>query len=279
MPERFAGQVVLISGGARGQGRSHAEAFAREGADIAICDIAEPIDTVLYDLASKSDLVETAKSVEALGVQCLADVADVRDGAQMNDFVAKTIDKYGRIDVCLANAGIFTASPVVEMSDQIWQEMIDTNLTGVFNTVRAVLPTMISQRGGKIVATSSMAGKSGFPNIGHYTAAKWGIIGLIKSVALEVAELGITANVVCPTSVNTAMIQNEAAYRLLLPGVISQTPEEVEAAFAGQKIIPVPWLEPSDVTDTVLFLCSDGARYITGETISVAAGKSAFNVG
>jgi len=274
---KFDGKVVLITGGARGQGRSHALRFAQEGADVAFCDIASQLDTVPYPMSGPDDLAETMRQVEDLDRRCVGVQADVRDRGQVDAFAERARTELGRIDFLLANAGIFTFSTVAEMDDHTWQQMIDTNLTGVFNAMRAVLPTMIEQGYGRIVATSSTAGKGGFANIGHYCASKWGVIGLVKSVALEVAAHGITVNAVCPTGVDTTMIQNESAYRLFLPDAEHPTREDAAPAFQGLNAIPVPWVETSDISNAMAFLCSDEARYITGETISVAAGHNANN--
>jgi NAD(P)-dependent dehydrogenase (short-subunit alcohol dehydrogenase family) len=157
--------------------------------------------------------------------------------------------------------------------------MIDTNLTGVFHAMRAVLPTMIEQRSGRIVVTSSMAGKLGFANVGHYVAAKWGVIGLAKSAAIEVAPHGVTVNVICPTNVATDMIQNSAAYKLFRPDLENPTQEDAMPGFQSLNPIPVPWVEPVDISNAMAFLCSDDARYITGETLAVAAGFNASNAG
>lgn len=276
---QFDGKTVFITGGARGQGRSHALAFAREGADVAFCDIATQMKSVPYSMSTPEDVAETVGQVEALDRRCLGMVADTRDSARMRDVVEETITELGGIDFCLANAGIFTFSMIAEMSDEDWSETIDTNLTGVFNTFRAVLPHMIERGAGRIVATSSMAGKMGFPNVGHYVAAKWGVIGLVKSAAQEVAGSGITVNAVCPTGVNTQMIKNEAAYRLFLPDHENPTEEDAAPIFQSLNAIPVPWVEPEDISATMVFLCSEGAKYITGETIAVAAGQNASNAG
>ena len=276
---RFDGKVVLITGGARGQGRSHAVKFAQEGADVAFCDIASQMDTVPYPMSKPDDLQETVRLVEDLDRRCVAVQADVRDRGQIDAFAEQARTELGRIDFLLANAGIFTFSTVADMDDQTWQEMIDTNLTGVFHAMRAVLPAMIEQGSGRIVATSSMAGKTGFANIAHYCAAKWGVIGLVKSVAHEVAAHGITVNAVCPTTVDTTMIQNEAAYKLFLPDMAQPTQEDAAPAFQALNAIPVPWVETTDISNAMAFLCSDDARYITGETIAVAAGQNAHNAG
>lgn len=165
------------------------------------------------------------------------------------------------------------------MDERTWTETIDTNLTGVFHAMRAVLPGMIEQGYGRIVATSSMAGKMGYANCGHYVATKWGVIGLVKSLAMEVGGSGITVNAICPTTVSTPMIQNEATYRLFLPDVENPTLDDAIPAFQGLNVIPVPWVEPVDISNAMAFLCSDEARYITGETIAVAAGFNAANAG
>ena len=165
------------------------------------------------------------------------------------------------------------------MPEKTWQQMIDTNLTGTFHTIRAVLPMMIEQGAGRIVATASMAGKAGAANLGHYAATKRGIIGLAKSVAQEVAAYGITANAVCPTTVDTPMAHNAPTYEMFLPNQQNPTREDVAPVFAGLNAMPVPWVQPSDITNVMVFLCSDEARYITGETIAVAAGWNAANAG
>jgi SDR family mycofactocin-dependent oxidoreductase len=276
---KFDGKVVLITGGARSQGRSHAVTFAREGADVAICDIAAQLDTVPYPMGTRAELDETVKLVEDEDRRCVADVADVRDLDQIHEFVARTRAELGRVDFLLANAGIFSFSAIAEMDEPTWQQMIDTNLTGVFHAMRAVLPAMIEQGFGRIVATSSMAGKMGFPNVGHYVAAKWGVIGLVKSLAREVGGNGITVNAVCPTNVGTIMIQNETAYKLFRPDLEHPTLEDAAPAYQEMHAIPVPWVEVADISNAMVFLCSDEARYITGETLAVAAGSNAANAG
>lgn len=274
---RLDGRVALITGGSRGQGRSHALTLAREGADIVICDIAEQVDTVPYEMGTGEQLNETVGMVEDLDRRCVAVKADVRDSVEMRGVADRAISEYGKIDILCANAGIFSFGTIADMSDQMWHDMIATNLTGVFNSMRAVLPHMVEQNYGRIVATSSMAGRAGFPNIGHYVAAKWGILGLVKSLAMEVAGNGVTVNAVCPTGVDTDMIQNEAAYRLFLPDNESPTREDAAGAFAALNAQPIPWVEPQDISNAILFLVSDDARYITGEAINVAAGQNASN--
>ncbi len=274
---KLDGKVALITGGARGQGRSHALTLAREGADIVVCDIAAQIPSVPFPMGTEEQLQETARLVEDLDRRCLAVKADVRDVTQLRGVVEQALSEFGHIDILLANAGIGSYSPVVDMTDEQWDDVIDTNLKGVFNAMRAVLPHMIERRYGRIVATASMAGRVGMPNLGHYVASKWGVIGLVKTVALEVAQYGITVNAVCPTSVNTDMIHNEATYKLFRPDLEHPTREDVMTAFMSLNVQPVPWVEPEDISRAILFLVSDEARYITGTALSVAAGMNARN--
>lgn len=274
---KLDGKVALITGGARGQGRSHAVTLAREGAEIVVCDVARQIDTVPYPMATSEQLQETVRMVEDLDRRCVAVQADVRDAGQMQGAVDRTLAEFGQLDILLANAGIFSFSTVADMTDQLWDDMVDTNLKGVFHSLRAVLPHMIERRYGRIVATSSMAGRAGFANIGHYVAAKWGVIGLVKSLAMEVAQFGITVNAVCPTVVNTDMVRNPATYRLFRPDLANPTEEQAAEGFAGLNIMPIQWVEPQDISNAILFLVSDEARYITGNAMPVAAGENARN--
>jgi SDR family mycofactocin-dependent oxidoreductase len=276
---RFNDKVVMITGAARGQGRSHALAFAREGADLVLCDLgsdARPT-SVPYPLSEPDDLAETQRLVEETGRRAIACEVDVRSSAQLDAAVAQALEMFGRIDVLVANAGIAGISTIAEMTDEQWDEMIAINLGGVFRSLRAVTPHMIEREQGRIVATSSIVGRQGSPNIGHYVAAKWGVIGLVKSLALEVAGQGITVNAVCPTSVNTLMIQNEPFHRLFLPDKEEIVFEDVVQAYTDLNPVPKPWLEPHDVSAAVLFLASDQARFITGEALSVALGWNARN--
>lgn len=275
---KLDGRVALITGGARGQGRSHAVTLAREGADIVVCDVARQVDTVPYPMGTSDQLQETVRMVEDLDRRCVAVQADVRDAGQMQGVVERALAEFGQLDILLANAGIFSFGTIADMSDQLWDDMLDTNLKGVFHSLRAVLPHMIERRYGRIVATSSMAGRAGFANIGHYVASKWGVIGLVKSLAMEVGQFGITVNAVCPTAVNTDMIRNEAAYSLFLPDASNPTDEQVTEAFGGLNIMPIPWVEVQDISNAILFLVSDDARYITGNAMPVAAGENAHNV-
>jgi SDR family mycofactocin-dependent oxidoreductase len=274
---RFDDKVVFITGGAKSQGRSHALAFAKEGADIVVCDIAEQLGTIPHTMGTQADLDETARMVEKLDQRCVAITADVRSTDGMNAAVEQAVSELGKVDVLIANAGVLSLVPVAEMSDQQWSEVVDTCLTGVFKAMRAVIPHMVAQNYGRIVATSSMAGRTGLPTVAHYCAAKWGVIGLVKSVAREVAGNGVTVNCICPTNTDTDMIHNEPFYALFAPGVENPSREDVIPGFQSLNAIPVPWIEPIDISNAMMFLASDEARYITGEALHVSAGWNAFN--
>ncbi len=269
------GQVALITGGGRGQGRSHAVTLATAGADVAICDIAADARTVPYALSTPDDLAETVRLVEATGRRCIARVADVRDTAAMNAFAGDVVDQLGRIDICLANAGVCAFGQAWELTDEQWSEMIDIDLTGVFKTTRAVLPHMIERGYGRIVATSSLAGRMGNPNLAHYVAAKWGVIGLIKTIAAETATMGITANVVAPASVDSLMLHNPALYGLFCPDIDSPTRADVEPRYTAMNRVPRPWLDASEVSRAIMFLVTDPTAAMTGEVIELGLGASA----
>lgn len=274
---KLDGKVALITGGARGQGRSHAVTFAREGADIVVCDIADQIETVPFKMANEAQLAETVKLVEQYDQRCVGMKADVRDTAQINSVAERALEEFGRIDILIANAGIVSPVDFVDISDQAWSDMIGTDLTGVFKSIRAVAPHMIERKSGRIIATSSMVGKTGVPKLSHYVAAKWGVIGLVKSLALEFGEYGITVNAVCPTNVDTDMIQNQAMYALFAPDVENPTREDVIEGFSSLNALPIPWIEAQDVSNGMLYLASDDGRYVTGETLTIAAGWNANN--
>lgn len=271
------GQVAIITGGGRGQGRSHAIALAEAGANIVICDVAAPVETTAYPMASPDDLAETVRLVEKTGRRCVAVQADVRKLADMQRVADAALSEFGRIDILCANAGIMTLTRFENMDDVTWATMIDINLTGVANSIRAVLPTMVAQGYGRVVATASGAGRGGYANLAHYSAAKWGVIGLIKSVARETGGQGITLNVVCPTTVATPLFMNDASYAVFRPDLENPTLEDCIDRFTGMNAIPVPWIEPKDVSDAVLFLVGPRSKFITGSVLDVAAGLNAAN--
>ncbi|HEX4863729.1 MAG TPA: mycofactocin-coupled SDR family oxidoreductase [Acidimicrobiales bacterium] len=259
------GQVALITGAARGQGRSHAVALAVEGAEIVACDVPTSMSAPTYPLATVDDLNLTAKLVENQGRRCLTVALDVRDAGAVNAAVGQTIEEFGRLDIVVANAGIVVTGPLAEVSDEAWEELVSTNLTGTFHTLRAAIPAMRKRRYGRIVVTSSMGGRMGIPDLAAYNATKWGVIGLAKSVALEVAKEGITVNVVCPTTTQTPMVQ---------PDPDADIPDELVKRFLRTNPIPTPWLQPEDVTRAVLYLVSDPG-VITGSVLEIGLGSSA----
>ena len=273
MAGRVAGKVAFITGAARSQGRSHAIRLAQEGADIIAVDIAGPVGSVTaYPMATEADLAETVKEVEALDRRIVATKADVRDPQALKAALDDGVAQLGRLDIVCANAGIFQTVPSLDLDNADWQETIDINLTGVWNTVKAALPHLIANKGGSIILTSSVAGLKPMPNAIHYGAAKHGVIGIMRTIAFEFAQHGIRANSVHPTGVNTIMVQNESVWSLFDPANPHPTRESAEAIFATSNALPVPWVEPIDISNAVLFLASDEARYITGVTLPVDAG-------
>ncbi|HEV7471350.1 MAG TPA: mycofactocin-coupled SDR family oxidoreductase [Pseudonocardia sp.] len=271
---RVDGKVAFITGAARNQGRSHALRLAAEGADIIAVDICEPVKSIeMYPPATEEDLAETVRLVEELDRRVLATKADVRDSAALRAAVDAGVAEFGRLDIVCANAGVFEIQPALEVTDEGWAEMIDINLTGVWNTCRAALPHLIEGgRGGSIVITSSTAGLKGTPNTVHYTAAKHGVVGIMRTLANEFAQHSIRVNSVHPTGVDTVMIQNEKTWGLFDPANPHPTRETAEPVFASTNALPVPWVEPIDISNAILFLASDEARYITGVTLPVDAG-------
>jgi SDR family mycofactocin-dependent oxidoreductase len=275
MMGRFDGRVAMVTGAARGQGRAHALAFAREGADVVVCDIAADIATVPYPLATPEELEATAEAVRAEGRRCLSRVVDIRSTEQLADLVTTAEAGLGGIDVLAANAGVCGFGAFWDITDDMWDDMVATNLTGTFKTMRAVVPGMRERGYGRIVATSSMGGRMGNRNLAHYVATKWGVIGLVKTLAQEVARSGITVNAVCPAAVDTPMVHNPAMYGLFCPDLDEPSRDDVEPRYRSMNAMGVPWLPPDAVTEAVLHLASDAARYTTGETLDVCLGGSA----
>ena len=270
---KLEGKVAFITGAARSQGRSHAIRLAEEGADIIAVDIAGPVESVTgYPLATEADLTETVKLVEALDRRIVARKADVRDTAALKAALDDGVAQLGRLDIVVANAGIFESKPTLELDDATWQDTIDINLTGVWHTVKVALPHLIAGGGGSIVITSSLAGLKGLANMLHYDTSKHGVVGLARSIAVEFAQHNIRVNTVHPGTVNTIMVQNESLYRRFVPDNPNPTQDAARPVFQSQNLLPVPWVEPVDISNAVLFLASDEARYITGATLPVDAG-------
>ena len=271
---RFEDKVVFISGVARGQGRSHAIRFAQEGARIIGFDLCEDLPNAPYPMATEEDLAETVRQVEAAGGAMHAAVADVRDYRAVREVAKAGIEKYGRLDVILANAGTYAPLPVQFVSADSWAETISVNLTGVFHTVKAGIRQMIEQdQGGAVVMTSSTAGLKGFWGAPAYNAAKHGVVGLMRSLALELAPNNIRVNSIHPCSVNTPMINNAVFPTFVRSDLESPTFDDVGEFLQGMQALPIPWIEAGDVSAAILWLCSDEARYITGVTLPVDGGS------
>ena len=273
---RMDGKVAFITGAARGQGRSHALRLAEEGADIIAIDLCGPVATVEgYPMPTPDDLAETAKLVEEHDRRIVARQADVRDTGQLQAAVRDGLSEFGHVDVVVANAGIGTYAPALEMTEDVWQETIDINLTGVWKTVKAAVPPMVARgQGGSVVVTSSAAGIIGFPNLALYSAAKHGLTGLARVLMQELSPHMIRVNTVNPTTVNTDMIQNDMQYKLFRPDLENPTQADMAEGMTGLNALPIPWVEPVDISNAVLWLASDESRYVTGVVLPVDAGLS-----
>lgn len=269
---RVEGKVAFITGAARGQGRSHAVRLAEEGADIIAVDICDQVGSVQYPMATPDDLAKTVDAVEALDRRIVARQADVRSYDAVKSALEAGVAELGRVDIVSANAGISSFAPVEEMDESTWRDMIDINLTGVWNTCKAAIPHLRAAGGGAIIITSSVAGLKGMANIGHYASAKHGVVGLMRTLARELAPDMIRVNSVHPTTVDTDMIQNEPTYNLFAPDLENPTQEQMKERFQAINVLPIPWVEARDISNAVLWLASDEARYVTGVTLPIDAG-------
>lgn len=274
MPGRVNGKVALITGAARGQGRSHAVRLAEEGADIVALDVCGEIHSLQYPPSTPEELEETAVEVRAAGGRVVTRVADVRDRSALQEAVEAGIAEFGHLDIVAANAGIASyGASTLDIDPETWQEVLDINLTGVWNTVCAAVPHLIAVGGGSVILTSSSAGLKGLSGVGHYVASKHGVVGLMRSLALELGPRNIRVNSIHPTGVRTAMLMNETLYSLFSPDDPNPTEDSFAQAIGALNVLPVPWLEPRDISNALLFLASDEARYITGVTLPVDAGQ------
>ena len=251
MAGRVAGKVAFITGAARGQGRSHAVRLAQEGADIIAVDLCGQVATVPYEMSTPGDMAETVKEVEALDRRIVATQADVRDYGAVQAAVDEGVAQLGRLDIVSANAGIFSFGALADMDETTWQDMIDVNLTGVWHAVKAAIP-----------------------HTGHYNSAKHGVVGLMRTLAHELAPDMIRVNSVHPTAVDTGMIQNSATYELFAADLpeAERTREALAPRFGELNLLPIPWVEAIDISNAVLWLASDESRYVTGVTLPIDAG-------
>ncbi len=267
MAGRVAGKVAFITGAARGQGRAHAIRLAEEGAEIIAVDICRDYDTVGYPLATEAELAETVKAVEALDRRIVATVADVRDAGALKAAVDDGVAQLGRLDIVSANAGICTIQTWDEVTPQVWQDTLDTNLTGVWNTMVVSVPHLIAAGGGSIICTSSTAGIKGLPYLAPYVAAKHGVVGIARTMANELARHSIRVNTVHPTGVDTPMGHGLGG----LEPLINRDPN---LGPIYMNTLPVEVVDPRDISNAVLFLASDEARYVTGLEFTVDAGNT-----
>jgi SDR family mycofactocin-dependent oxidoreductase len=272
-------KVAFITGAARGQGRSHAVRLAEEGAHIVAIDAcggADQYPWMVYPSATEEDLAETARLVEATGRGIVARRADVRDLSSLEAAVTEGMDKFGRLDIVSANAGICPFGPATWENDgRQWTDVYEVNQLGVRNTCVATVPALLGgERGGSIVITSSGAGLGGAPGLSDYVSTKWAVIGFARSLAKEVGPAGVRVNVIAPGTVDTDMVQNDGIRKMFRPDLEHPTKEDVAEAFTQMGILGVPWVEPIDVSNALVFLASDEARYITGVTLSVDCGMA-----
>lgn len=264
---RFDGKVVLITGAARGQGREHAVRLASEGARLLLLDLCAPVESTTYEPATVDDLDESVRLVEKSGGQVIARRGDVRSAVDVSSLVGDGVDAFGRLDGVIANAAICSYGRLWELTDAQWHETVDVNLTGVWQTVRAVVPAMIdADNGGSIVITSSGAGLKGIPMLGHYGATKWAVVGMARTLANEVAAHRIRVNTIHPTAVRTPMGDD--------PGLRSAFDAHPEYGRSFGNMLPVGKIDASDIADAVLWLLSDEARWVTGVALPVDAGAS-----
>jgi len=276
MTGRLEGKVAFITGAARGQGRSHAVRLAEEGADIIAVDICKKIDTVeLIPPSTPEDLAETADLVKGLDRRIVTAEVDVRDYPALKAAVDSGVEQLGRLDIIVANAGIGNGGPMLhKTSEEDWTAMIDINLSGVWKSVKAGVPHILAGgRGGSIILTSSVGGMKAYPHTGHYCAAKHGVVGLMRSFAVELGQQNIRVNSVHPTNVNTPLFLNEGTMKLFRPDLENPGPDDLKPVAEMMHVLPIGWVEPVDISNAVLFLASDESRYVTGVTLPIDAGS------
>jgi (+)-trans-carveol dehydrogenase len=274
---RVENKVALITGAARGQGRSHAIRLAEEGARVVLVDICAQISQASYPLATQEDLDESVRLVRAAGGQAISRVVDIRVQAELDAAVAQAVEEFGSLDIVVANAGIVDYYPVHEIPEESFAAVIDVNLGGTWRTMKAAIPTMIKQgTGGSIILTSSVAGIKGLPHLGHYCATKHGIVGLMRVASLELGSHAIRVNTVNPGGVLTPMIDNTMTRSMFVPDIPNPTIDDMAKRSQGMHALDIPWLEPGDISNAVLFLASDESRYMTGVVMPVDGGMSAL---
>jgi SDR family mycofactocin-dependent oxidoreductase len=271
---RFHNQVVLITGAARGQGRAHALAFAREGAHLVLCDTTHQYTSVPYPLSAPEELVQVAREIEAVGRRVIAMHADVTDLDAMQTLADMALAQLGPVDIAVANAGLYSFGSTWELSEQQWDETVAVVLKGVWITCKVVIPHMLPRRRGKIICIGSTGSFKGLPGLGHYVAAKHGVLGLVKTLAMELAPYDVNVNAVCPTTVDTNMINNQAFYEYFSggPGLPANREHVISRMNELNLFADRGMLAPEDMSAAVLWLASEEARHITGYALPVDAG-------
>ena len=276
MAGRVEGKVAFITGAARGQGRAHAVRLAQEGADIIAVDICKKIDTVdLIAASTPEDLAETADLVKGHNRRIVTAEVDVRDYDGLKAAVDSGVEQLGRLDIIVANAGIGNGGQTLDKTSEAdWTAMIDINLSGVWKTVKAGVPHILKGgRGGSIILTSSVGGLKAYPHCGHYVAAKHGVVGLMRTFAVELGAQNIRVNSVHPTNVNTPLFMNDGTMKLFRPDLESPGPDDMKVVGQLMHTLPIGWVEPEDIANAVLFLASDESRYVTGVTLPIDGGS------
>jgi len=275
MTGRVEGKVAFITGAARGQGRAHAVRLAQEGADIIAIDICKQIPSVQIPLSTPEDLAETADLVKGHNRRIYTAEVDVRDYDALKAAVDAGVEQMGRLDIIVANAGIGNGGATLDKtSEGDWNDMIDVNLGGVWKTVKAGVPHLLAGgRGGSIILTSSVGGLKAYPHTGHYVAAKHGVVGLMRTFAVELGAQNIRVNSVHPTNVNTPLFMNDGTMKLFRPDLKNPGPDDMKVVGQLMHTLPIGWVEPEDIANAVLFLASDEARYITGVTLPIDGGS------
>ena len=272
------GKTALVTGAARGIGLAIAEDLAKHGVNIALVDIADPTGGMAirgYRLANEDELRSSTDKIKKLGVKAIGIKADVRDLGALKKATDRTIAELGGLDIVVANAGVASWSPFEDMKENQWKDVIDVNLTGVANTAWAALPQMKKQKSGSIITLTSIGGRQGVPGVANYASTKWAVIGLTKTLALELGKYNIRVNAIAPTAVNTPLYRSEGQYRST--GMNSF--EEQDKAMLGYHALPTPALDPVDIAHSATFLASDNAQFISGMVMDVAAGGNAHYTG
>lgn len=275
MAGRVAGKVALVTGAARGQGRSHAVKLAEEGADIIAVDVCKHIENTPEPWSTPDDLAQTADMIKALDRRVVTAEVDVRDFDRLKTVIGGGVDELGRLDIVVANAGIGTPGAMLDdMDESRWQQTLDVNLTGVWKSVKAAVPHIkAGGQGGSIILTSSVGGLKAYPHVGHYVTAKHGVVGLMRSFAVELGQFSIRVNSVHPTHVATDMLLNDSTYRSFRPDLDNPGPDDIKPICQMFHMLPTPWVEAEDISSAVLFLASDESRYVTGVPLPIDAGS------